>query len=301
MGFREDEGVGTDNLTTEPSAMLPLEYASRAAAARRGQSPFAAADSAKGDSPRGVHRFSVLLAAIFALAAAALPAIAAVQETSSPEANPYRPSDADTAPSAAAMAPMPPRPAVPAPEFRSVPTRTAYSAAPPQPTVRTAADWQTNRVAQAAQAPERVPPGPPGTAPGAAAAPQELPNPNAAPDARSLAVHQRHVSIPGAVATARFGYAETDAASGREIRRIRRTSRVAGKHAANRGRASEVLVFREPPRRVYIPREDIAEYQVITPTQLAVVGKKVGTAMLNLWFADPKTPNDTTKDHLLSY
>ncbi len=66
------------------------------------------------------------------------------------------------------------------------------------------------------------------------------------------------------------------------------------------GRA-KVLVFREPPRRVYVPREDIAEYQVITPTQLAVVGKKVGTAMLNLWFADPAAANDPTKDHLLSY
>jgi pilus assembly protein CpaC len=66
------------------------------------------------------------------------------------------------------------------------------------------------------------------------------------------------------------------------------------------GRA-KVLVFREPPRRVYIPRAEVAEYQVITPTQLAVVGKRVGTAMLNLWFADPAAPNDPTKDHLLSY
>ena len=66
------------------------------------------------------------------------------------------------------------------------------------------------------------------------------------------------------------------------------------------GRA-KILMLREAPRRVYIPREDIAEYQLITPTQLAVVGKKVGTAVLSLWFADPASPNDPTRDHLLTY
>ncbi len=60
-------------------------------------------------------------------------------------------------------------------------------------------------------------------------------------------------------------------------------------------------MFREPPRACTSLAKDIAEYQVITPTQLAVVGEKVGTAMLNLWFADPAAANDPTKDHLLSY
>ena len=66
------------------------------------------------------------------------------------------------------------------------------------------------------------------------------------------------------------------------------------------GRA-KVLVLHEAPRRVYIPREEVAEYQVITPTQIAVVGKKVGTAVLSLWFPDPAQPNDPSKDHLLTY
>jgi pilus assembly protein CpaC len=66
------------------------------------------------------------------------------------------------------------------------------------------------------------------------------------------------------------------------------------------GRA-KVLVFRQAPRRVYIPREDVAEYQVITPQQLAVVGKKVGSTVLNLWFPTAAHPEDPSQDVLLSY
>jgi pilus assembly protein CpaC len=66
------------------------------------------------------------------------------------------------------------------------------------------------------------------------------------------------------------------------------------------GRA-KVLVFRQAPRRVYIPREDVAEYQVITPRQLAVVGKKVGSTVLNLWFPSADHAEDPSQDVLLSY
>jgi pilus assembly protein CpaC len=66
------------------------------------------------------------------------------------------------------------------------------------------------------------------------------------------------------------------------------------------GRA-KVLVFRQAPRRVYIPREDVAEYQVITPQQLAVVGKKIGSTVMNLWFPSADHADDPSKDVLLSY
>ena len=39
------------------------------------------------------------------------------------------------------------------------------------------------------------------------------------------------------------------------------------------GRA-KILVLREAPRRVYIPREEVAEYQVITPTQLPSLARR---------------------------
>jgi len=66
------------------------------------------------------------------------------------------------------------------------------------------------------------------------------------------------------------------------------------------GRA-KVIDLREKPRRIYIPDENVAGFQVITDTQFALVGKKVGTTVLNLWFADPNSPNDPKKDRTLSY
>ena len=41
--------------------------------------------------------------------------------------------------------------------------------------------------------------------------------------------------------------------------------------------------------------------QIITDQEFSVVGKKTGTTVLDLWFADPANPNDPTKDRTLSY
>jgi pilus assembly protein CpaC len=66
------------------------------------------------------------------------------------------------------------------------------------------------------------------------------------------------------------------------------------------GRA-KVIVLKVKPRRIYIPDETVAGFQVITDQEFAVVGKKIGRTVLNLWFPDPREPNDTSKDHTLSY
>ena len=66
------------------------------------------------------------------------------------------------------------------------------------------------------------------------------------------------------------------------------------------GRA-KVIVLREKPRRIYIPDETVAGFQIVTDRQFAVVGKKVGRTVLNLWFPDPRDPNDPNKDRTLSY
>jgi pilus assembly protein CpaC len=66
------------------------------------------------------------------------------------------------------------------------------------------------------------------------------------------------------------------------------------------GRA-KVIVLREKPRRIYIPDETVAGLQIVTDQQFAVVGKKVGRTVLNLWLSDPREPNDSSKDHTLSY
>ena len=59
-----------------------------------------------------------------------------------------------------------------------------------------------------------------------------------------------------------------------------------------------VLVFHEAPRRVYIPQEEVAAYQVVTDRELAIVGVAPGSTVLNLWFADP---DDPLREIVLSY
>ncbi|MGO9108436.1 MAG: pilus assembly protein N-terminal domain-containing protein [Thermoguttaceae bacterium] len=66
------------------------------------------------------------------------------------------------------------------------------------------------------------------------------------------------------------------------------------------GRA-KVLVLREKPRRIYAPDENIAGIQVVTDMEISVVGKKQGTTVLNLWFPDPRDPNNPQRDRTLSY
>ena len=62
-----------------------------------------------------------------------------------------------------------------------------------------------------------------------------------------------------------------------------------------------VKVLWAKPRRIYIPSEDYATIQVVTDEQIAVVGKKPGRTVLDLWFPDPRNPNDPSKDRTLSY
>ena len=64
---------------------------------------------------------------------------------------------------------------------------------------------------------------------------------------------------------------------------------------------AKVIVLREKPRRIYIPDENVAGFQIVTDQQFAVVGKKIGRTVLNLWFPDPRNPNDPNRDRTLSY
>ena len=61
------------------------------------------------------------------------------------------------------------------------------------------------------------------------------------------------------------------------------------------------LVLRAKPRRIYVPNEKIVSIQIIREDQLAVVGNKVGTTPLQLWFPDRLDPANPEKDHVLSY
>ncbi len=66
------------------------------------------------------------------------------------------------------------------------------------------------------------------------------------------------------------------------------------------GRA-KVIVLREKPRRIYAPDESVAGIQIVTDLEIAVVGKRQGTTVLNLWFPDPRDPNNPQRDRTLSY
>jgi hypothetical protein len=51
----------------------------------------------------------------------------------------------------------------------------------------------------------------------------------------------------------------------------------------------KVLRFKEPPLRVYIPDEEVAEFVMLDSQggrELAINGKKVGSTSLMLWFTD---------------
>jgi pilus assembly protein CpaC len=54
----------------------------------------------------------------------------------------------------------------------------------------------------------------------------------------------------------------------------------------------------ETPRRIQMGDESIATQNLINPTELTIQGRKIGTTVLNLWFADPM---DKNKDRILSY
>jgi pilus assembly protein CpaC len=59
-----------------------------------------------------------------------------------------------------------------------------------------------------------------------------------------------------------------------------------------------LLLLKHVPLRVQIADENVAVYNLITEKELSVLGRQVGTTVLNLWFQDPK---DATKQKILSY
>jgi pilus assembly protein CpaC len=59
-----------------------------------------------------------------------------------------------------------------------------------------------------------------------------------------------------------------------------------------------LLILQDVPKRVQIGDEFVATYTIISPTEISILGKDVGSTVLNLWFTDGK---DKTKEKVLSY
>jgi pilus assembly protein CpaC len=61
---------------------------------------------------------------------------------------------------------------------------------------------------------------------------------------------------------------------------------------------STILVLKQAPKRVLVPDETVIAFDQVTPRELSISGKKVGSTVLTLWFPDP---DDAKKDIILSY
>ena len=120
---------------------------------------------------------------------------------------------------------------------------------------------------------------------------------------QGIGVTVRPVSIPSADAGASAGTGHPRADGGDQARvwAIRRARDRPGEHdPGSRGPGQGDRLAREA-RRIYAPDENMAGIQIVTDKEIAVVGKKQGTTVLNLWFPDPRDPNNPQKDRTLSY
>jgi pilus assembly protein CpaC len=59
-----------------------------------------------------------------------------------------------------------------------------------------------------------------------------------------------------------------------------------------------ILVLKQAPKRVLVPDETVITFEQVSPRELAISGKKVGSTVLTLWFPDPDDPK---KEVILSY
>ena len=59
-----------------------------------------------------------------------------------------------------------------------------------------------------------------------------------------------------------------------------------------------ILEFKETPTRIYLAHDSIASYDIISDTEIAIVGVSAGRTVLTIWVPDPSQPN---KQRVLSY
>lgn len=157
---------------------------------------------------------------------------------------------------------------------------------------------RTERLAQKPAGPEVLRPGAPGTQPPLAQPPAELPHPREPLPSPFGPTQFRlpTLGLPPGLGTPEptpevkktFGkFVEREIAPENTIQVVE-------------GRAKKIKL-REKPRRTYIPDETVAGLQIITDQEFAIVGKKQGSTVLDLWFADAADPADLNKDQELEY
>jgi pilus assembly protein CpaC len=61
---------------------------------------------------------------------------------------------------------------------------------------------------------------------------------------------------------------------------------------------TRLIILKETPSQIQVADDAILGHNLLNPKQLTVIGRRVGTTVLTVWFPDPK---DRTKDKILSY
>ena len=59
-----------------------------------------------------------------------------------------------------------------------------------------------------------------------------------------------------------------------------------------------ILQLKETPRKIQIPDEKVATYDVLSEREVEITGLRVGTTVLKIWFDDKNSPNGVK---ILSY
>ncbi len=61
---------------------------------------------------------------------------------------------------------------------------------------------------------------------------------------------------------------------------------------------TRLIILKETPSQIQIADDSILGHNLLNPKQLTVIGRRVGTTVLTVWFPDPK---DRNKDKIISY
>ena len=61
---------------------------------------------------------------------------------------------------------------------------------------------------------------------------------------------------------------------------------------------TRLILLKETPTQIQIADDSVLGHNLLSPKQMTIIGRKVGSTVLTMWFPDPK---DKTKDKILSY
>ena len=61
---------------------------------------------------------------------------------------------------------------------------------------------------------------------------------------------------------------------------------------------TRLIILNTTPTQIQIADDSVLGHNLLNPKQMTIIGRKIGSTVLTMWFPDP---NDKTKDKILSY